>query len=233
MVFSYSYQVQFKDTDGAGVVYFSRFLEICHGGYEASLAAKGIVLQDFFSGNWKPTYRDKNLNKGRNFELEVESKKALNNYSEEDFSDNVQDGEDRFVAIAVPIVETQGKFYRPCVCGDFLTVNVQGQLISEDEFKVNYRWWLSHPSGKNARTNTKEAVDTQTRLAGVAMTRHVCISVKDGRSQGRYQLPPVLWDWLGFVGSEDCSSENSDSEDCSSESFGSENSDSEDFENSL
>lgn len=53
MTFRYSYRVRFSDTDGAGVVYFSRFLEVCHGAYEASLAASGVNLQRFFSGDWQ------------------------------------------------------------------------------------------------------------------------------------------------------------------------------------
>ena len=53
MTFRYSYRVRFSDTDGAGVVYFSRFLEVCHGAYEASLAASGVELQRFFSGDWQ------------------------------------------------------------------------------------------------------------------------------------------------------------------------------------
>jgi 1,4-dihydroxy-2-naphthoyl-CoA hydrolase len=42
---SYSYQVQLRDTDAAGVVYFANLLAICHGAYESSLASAGIDLR--------------------------------------------------------------------------------------------------------------------------------------------------------------------------------------------
>ncbi len=41
------YQVQLRDTDAAGVLYFANLLAICHGAYEASLAAWGIDLRTF------------------------------------------------------------------------------------------------------------------------------------------------------------------------------------------
>lgn len=41
----YSYRVQLRDTDAAGVVYFANLLAICHGAYESSLAETGIDLQ--------------------------------------------------------------------------------------------------------------------------------------------------------------------------------------------
>jgi len=40
--------VTFRDTDAAGVVYFACVLTMCHEAYEASLAASGITLADFF-----------------------------------------------------------------------------------------------------------------------------------------------------------------------------------------
>jgi 1,4-dihydroxy-2-naphthoyl-CoA hydrolase len=43
------YQVQLRDTDAAGVLYFANLLAICHGAYEASLAAWGIDLRTFFT----------------------------------------------------------------------------------------------------------------------------------------------------------------------------------------
>jgi 1,4-dihydroxy-2-naphthoyl-CoA hydrolase len=49
MPFSYDYTVQFRDTDAAGVVYFSSILSICHVAYEASLVAAGIELKSFVS----------------------------------------------------------------------------------------------------------------------------------------------------------------------------------------
>ena len=109
MGFNGSYQVRFGDTDGAGVVYFARSLEICHGAYEASLAAIGIDLQAFFSGRWIPPQMPPS-------------------------SDSSP------VAIAVPIVATEGHFYRPCFCGDSLTIQVQAHQRNESEFEVTYQW---------------------------------------------------------------------------------------------
>ena len=47
MSFNYKYTVQFRDTDAAGVVYFTNILSICHVAYEASLIASGIDLKLF------------------------------------------------------------------------------------------------------------------------------------------------------------------------------------------
>jgi 1,4-dihydroxy-2-naphthoyl-CoA hydrolase len=44
---SWPYQVQLRDTDAAGVLYFANLLAICHGAYEASLEAWGIDLRTF------------------------------------------------------------------------------------------------------------------------------------------------------------------------------------------
>lgn len=48
MHFTYSRTIHFQDTDAAGVVYFANVLSICHEAYEASLAASGIDLKQFF-----------------------------------------------------------------------------------------------------------------------------------------------------------------------------------------
>lgn len=48
MGFTVSHTVRFHETDAAGVVYFANGLTICHGAYEASLAAVGINLGKFF-----------------------------------------------------------------------------------------------------------------------------------------------------------------------------------------
>ena len=47
MSFIYEYTIQFRDTDAAGVVYFTNILSICHIAYEASLIASGIDLKLF------------------------------------------------------------------------------------------------------------------------------------------------------------------------------------------
>jgi acyl-CoA thioesterase FadM len=48
--FEYLRQVHLSDTDAAGVVYFTRGLEMCHEAYEAFLTAAGVDLRSFFSG---------------------------------------------------------------------------------------------------------------------------------------------------------------------------------------
>ncbi len=53
MPFTYDYTIRFRDTDAAGVVYFTNVLNICHEAYEASLEASGINLQQFFT---KPVF---------------------------------------------------------------------------------------------------------------------------------------------------------------------------------
>ena len=49
MAFSYARTIHFPDTDAAGVVFFARYLSICHEAYEESLAAAGIPLATFFA----------------------------------------------------------------------------------------------------------------------------------------------------------------------------------------
>jgi 1,4-dihydroxy-2-naphthoyl-CoA hydrolase len=49
MPFTYKRTVRFSDTDAAGVVFFANVLSVCHEAYEASLAASGINLKDFFT----------------------------------------------------------------------------------------------------------------------------------------------------------------------------------------
>ncbi|MFM7471663.1 MAG: acyl-CoA thioesterase [Nodosilinea sp.] len=49
MGFSIDHSVRFHETDAAGVVYFAHSLTFCHSAYEASLAAAGVNLVDFFT----------------------------------------------------------------------------------------------------------------------------------------------------------------------------------------
>jgi 1,4-dihydroxy-2-naphthoyl-CoA hydrolase len=49
LTFYYPRQIRFHETDGAGVVYFANVLTLCHEAYEASLAAAGMDLAEFFS----------------------------------------------------------------------------------------------------------------------------------------------------------------------------------------
>ena len=49
MGFSYLRTIHFPDTDAAGVVFFARYLSICHEAYEEALGAAGIDLRTFFA----------------------------------------------------------------------------------------------------------------------------------------------------------------------------------------
>jgi 1,4-dihydroxy-2-naphthoyl-CoA hydrolase len=51
MSFEYKYTIQFRDTDAAGVVYFTNILSICHIAYEASLIESGIDLKTFVNNS--------------------------------------------------------------------------------------------------------------------------------------------------------------------------------------
>jgi 1,4-dihydroxy-2-naphthoyl-CoA hydrolase len=48
MTFSYERTIRFSDTDAAGVVFFARYLAICHEAYEEALAATGHPITSFF-----------------------------------------------------------------------------------------------------------------------------------------------------------------------------------------
>ena len=50
MPFEYHRTVRLADTDAAGVVFFARYLNLCHEAYEEALAAAGLPLQDFLGG---------------------------------------------------------------------------------------------------------------------------------------------------------------------------------------
>lgn len=47
-MFFYDRYIRFSETDGAGVVYFSQVLNLCHESYEESLRMAGLDLQYFF-----------------------------------------------------------------------------------------------------------------------------------------------------------------------------------------
>lgn len=51
MPFDHHRTVRFADTDAAGVVFFARYLAICHEAYEEALAAAGMELGKFFAAN--------------------------------------------------------------------------------------------------------------------------------------------------------------------------------------
>ncbi len=53
----YSRVVRFGETDAGGVVYFAELLGFCHEAYEAGLAAAGVDVRAFFSGEGASTDR--------------------------------------------------------------------------------------------------------------------------------------------------------------------------------
>lgn len=51
MPFAYARTIHFSDTDAAGIVFFARYLAICHEAYEEALAATGLPLATFFANH--------------------------------------------------------------------------------------------------------------------------------------------------------------------------------------
>ncbi len=49
MPFSHTRTIRFADTDAAGVVFFARYLAICHEAYEEALANAGLPISRFFA----------------------------------------------------------------------------------------------------------------------------------------------------------------------------------------
>jgi len=133
MTFTYDRIVYFKDTDAAGVVYFANVLAICHEAYEASLAASGINLKQFFRGS----------------------------------------------TTAIPITHADVDFYRPMFCGDRISIQLEVQQLSSQEFSIDYRI-----------CNELEQVLSK------ATTKHICI---DPNNRTRADLPDEILHWLKAV----------------------------------
>ena len=49
MPFSHLRTIRFADTDAAGIVFFARYLAICHEAYEEALAQAGFPITRFFT----------------------------------------------------------------------------------------------------------------------------------------------------------------------------------------
>ena len=49
MSFIYKRTIHFSDTDAAGIVFFARYLSICHESFEEALKSAGIPIREFFS----------------------------------------------------------------------------------------------------------------------------------------------------------------------------------------
>ena len=76
---------------------------------------------------------------------------------------------------ACPIIETQGKFYHPMVCGDRLEIALMAEELKSDEYQITYTVTISD------------------RAVAEATTRHVCI---DTTLRRRQELPSFLLEWL-------------------------------------
>jgi 1,4-dihydroxy-2-naphthoyl-CoA hydrolase len=69
----------------------------------------------------------------------------------------------------IPISKSEAKYLRPLVCGDKLRVTVRAERLTPESFAIHYELFKEgHPE----------------KLAAVARTEHVCISLK-----GRERLP--------------------------------------------
>ncbi len=51
MSFTYARTIRLADTDAAGVVFFPRYLSLCHEAYEAALLAVGVDLKAYFAAS--------------------------------------------------------------------------------------------------------------------------------------------------------------------------------------
>ena len=67
---------------------------------------------------------------------------------------------------AFPIVHANVDFMRPMYCGDKLFVSLIPSKIGVEQFEINYQIYIND------------------KLTAKAMTRHVCIDVKNRKKQG-------------------------------------------------
>ncbi|MGB3300436.1 MAG: acyl-CoA thioesterase [Phormidesmis sp.] len=104
---------------------------------------------------------------------------------------------------AVPIVHAEADFYQPLFCGDAIAIALTPQQLNPQSFEVTY--------AITAQADTKAKKKGQTLLAK-ALTRHVCISLRDEASAAsavraadapnrrRRVLTAALVDWIeGFA----------------------------------
>lgn len=81
-------------------------------------------------------------------------------------------------AIAIPIAHAEVDFFRPLFCGDQLQIQLMPQLLSAQEFIINYQVFSAEMSD---------------RALCKAQTRHVCI---DPTARARQDLPAMMLTWL-------------------------------------
>jgi 1,4-dihydroxy-2-naphthoyl-CoA hydrolase len=81
------------------------------------------------------------------------------------------------IETAVPITHTEADFLKPLRCGDRLEVLLTPTLLSDSEFEIQYE--LAQAGSQ--------------KLAGRALTRHVCIHIT---TRKRQPLTAELTQWL-------------------------------------
>jgi len=80
--------------------------------------------------------------------------------------------------VALPIVHAEIDFLRPLFCGDRLSISLNCDRLSNNEFAVNYRI---------------STVDNLEQVSIKAQTRHVCIHPQ---RRIRIDLPSSILQWL-------------------------------------
>jgi 1,4-dihydroxy-2-naphthoyl-CoA hydrolase len=77
--------------------------------------------------------------------------------------------------MAIPIIHAEIDFLKPLFCGDLITINLLGKLISNKVFEINYE------------------INKDNLLIATALTRHICINPQTRKTQ---ELPFILQDNL-------------------------------------
>ncbi len=80
--------------------------------------------------------------------------------------------------VAIPVVHANIDFLKPMVCGDLVTVRLMPERLATDTFSIHYEIFVG---------------DEPSRLAGKALTRHVCINPA---TRVRQELPELATRWL-------------------------------------
>jgi len=86
---------------------------------------------------------------------------------------------------AIPIVESQSKFFYPLRCGDRVQISLTPQLISLTEFSIVYHLALMAEGA--------EADSSQPKRAAWVLTRHVAIEPTQRR---RCPVPSNVLEWI-------------------------------------
>lgn len=87
---------------------------------------------------------------------------------------------------ALPIVHTDGDFFRPMFCGDRVTIHLVPNLLTCDRFEINY-----------------QIFGTEDQTIARANTKHVCINPT---SRTKIPLPNSMIQWLNLWGHDEISS---------------------------